>query len=94
MSNSSSNSSSNASRAIKIARTDPRYAMLRRSRNLRWDANEAEAVAEIELCESAEQAAEALQRIVTAGMRPTIRSGGHCYGRLRGQQSRGSDPGS
>ena len=70
---------SNPSRAIKITRTDPRYAMLRRSRNLRWDANEAEAAAEIELCESAEQAAEALQRIVNAGMRPTIRSGGHCY---------------
>jgi FAD/FMN-containing dehydrogenase len=64
---------------IKITRTDPRYAMLRRSRNLRWDGNDAETVAEIELCETAEQAAEALQRIVDAGMRPTIRSGGHCY---------------
>jgi hypothetical protein len=79
MSNSSSNSPSNSSTAIKITRTDPRYAMLRRSRNLRWDANEAETAAEIELCETAEQASEALQRIVNAGMRPTIRSGGHCY---------------
>src|ERR1700684_3418172 len=78
MSNSSSNSSS-SSRAIKITRTDSRYATLRRSRNLRRDANEAETAAEIELCETAEQAAEALQRIVNAGMRPTIRSGGHCY---------------
>jgi hypothetical protein len=69
----------NSSMAIKITRNDPRYAMLHRSRNLRWDANEAEAAAEIELCETAEQAAEALQRIVNAGMRPTIRSGGHCY---------------
>src|SRR5580704_14526678 len=34
---------------------------------------------EIELCETAEQAAEALQRVVNAGMRPTVRSGGHCY---------------
>jgi hypothetical protein len=65
--------------AIKITRTDPRYPMLCRSRNLRWDGNQAEAVAEIELCETAEQAAEALQRILNAGMRPTIRSGGHCY---------------
>ena len=65
--------------AIKITRTDPRYAMLRRSRNLRWDGNVADAAAQIELCETAEQAAEALQRIVNAGMRPTIRSGGHCY---------------
>ena len=42
-------------------------------------ATQAEAVAEIELCETAEQAAEALQRVVNAGMRPTVRSGGHCY---------------
>ena len=59
--------------------SDPRYAMLQRSRNLRWDGNPAEAAAEIELCETAEQAAEALQRVVNAGMRPTVRSGGHCY---------------
>jgi FAD/FMN-containing dehydrogenase len=65
--------------AIKITRTDPRYAMLHRSSNLRWDANEGEGVAEIELCATAEQTAEALQRVVKAGMRPTIRSGGHCY---------------
>src|SRR6202522_2242285 len=65
--------------AIKITRTDPRYAMLRRSRNLRCDGHDAETVAEIELCETAEQAAEALQRVVNAGMRPTVRSGGHCY---------------
>ncbi len=65
--------------AIKITRTDPRYAMLHRSRNLRWDANAAEGVAEIEVCATAEQAAEALQRVVSAGMRPTVRSGGHCY---------------
>ena len=64
--------------AIKITPTDARYAMLRRSRNLRWD-NKAEAAAEIEMCETAEQAADALQRIVSAGLRPTIRSGGHCY---------------
>src|SRR6202167_4655829 len=64
---------------IKITRGDPRYAMLQRSRNLRWDGNPAEAPAEIVLCETAEQAAEALQRAVNAGMRPTVRSGGHCY---------------
>ena len=65
--------------ATKITRTDPRYALLQRSRNLRWDGNEAEWPAEIELCTTAEHAAEALQRVVSAGMRPTIRSGGHCY---------------
>src|SRR6202522_4817440 len=64
---------------IKITRGDPRYAMLQRSRNFRWEGNAADAVAEIELCETAEQAAEALQRAINAGMRPTVRSGGHCY---------------
>jgi FAD/FMN-containing dehydrogenase len=65
--------------AIRVTRSDPRYALLQRSRNLRWDGNAAEAVAEIELCETSEQVAEALQRAVNAGMRPTVRSGGHCY---------------
>ena len=64
---------------IKVTRSDPRYALLQRSRNLRWDGNPAEAAAEIELCETAEQTAEALQRVVNAGARPTVRSGGHCY---------------
>jgi FAD/FMN-containing dehydrogenase len=65
--------------AVKVTSTDPRYETLKRSRNLRWPASAAEAAEEIELCETAEQVAEALQRIVHAGMRPTIRSGGHCY---------------
>jgi len=64
--------------AITITRTDARYAMLRRSRNLRWD-NKAEAAAEIEMCETAEQAAESVAAHCQRGLRPTIRSGGHCY---------------
>jgi len=63
----------------ELPASDPRYALLQRSRNLRWDGNAAEAAAEIELCETAEQTAEALQRVVNAGARPTVRSGGHCY---------------
>jgi len=43
--------------ATRITRSDPRYALLHRSRNLRWDGDAAEAVAEISLCETAEQAA-------------------------------------
>jgi len=31
------------------------------------------------LCSSAEETKEALERIVASGLRPTIRSGGHCY---------------
>jgi len=65
--------------AITVDRNDPRFNMLKQSRNLRWPAHEADAVEEIELCETSEQAAEALQRIIHAGVRPTIRSGGHCY---------------
>ena len=56
--------------AIRISRSDPRYAMLQRSRNLRWNGNEAEGAAEIELCETAEQAAEALQRWSTPASAP------------------------
>jgi FAD/FMN-containing dehydrogenase len=65
--------------AITVDRSDPRYNMLKQSRNLRWPTHEADAVEEIELCETPEQAADALQRLVHAGVRPTIRSGGHCY---------------
>jgi FAD/FMN-containing dehydrogenase len=65
--------------AITVDRSDPRYNMLKQSRNLRWPARESDTVEEIEVCETSEQAADALQRIVHAGVRPTIRSGGHCY---------------
>ena len=65
--------------AITVTRQDPRYATLKKSRNLRWPASEAEAASRIEVCESAEDAAQVLQRIVSAGLRPTVRSGGHCY---------------
>src|ERR1700704_899620 len=65
--------------AITVLRQDPRYDTLKKGHNLRWPASEADAVGRIEVCESAEDAAEALQRIVNAGLRPTVRSGGHCY---------------
>ncbi|WP_031498666.1 FAD-dependent oxidoreductase [Bryobacter aggregatus] len=61
--------------AVDIRKPDPRYSILGRSRNLRWE----NTATEITLCESNEDAAAALQRIVSAGKRPTIRSGGHCY---------------
>jgi FAD binding domain/Berberine and berberine like len=65
--------------SIRVTRSDPRYALLHRSRNLRWDSNPAQDVAEVELCASREQVADALARAVKAGKRPTVRSGGHCY---------------
>jgi hypothetical protein len=65
--------------AITVLRQDPRYNTLKKGHNLRWPATESEAVGRIELVENAKDAAEALQKIVSAGMRPTVRSGGHCY---------------
>ncbi len=65
--------------AISVTRNDPRYDTLKESRNRRWPASPHDEVSRIELCDSAEAAADALQKIIRAGMRPTIRSGGHCY---------------
>jgi FAD/FMN-containing dehydrogenase len=65
--------------AIVVSRQDPRYEALSRGHNLRWPAVDADAAARIVLCQSPNDAAEALQQIVSAGMRPTVRSGAHCY---------------
>jgi hypothetical protein len=65
--------------AITVTNEDPRYQTLKRSRNLRFPADDADFASRIELCETASDAAEALQRVVNAGLRPTVRSGGHCY---------------
>ncbi len=65
--------------AITVTSQDPRYPTLRRSRNLRLPASETDYASRIELCENTSDAAETLQKIVDAGLRPTVRSGGHCY---------------
>ncbi len=65
--------------AASIGKQDPRYDTLKKSRNLRWPASPNDVAHSIELCESPEDVATALQRVVDAGRRPTIRSGGHCY---------------
>jgi FAD/FMN-containing dehydrogenase len=65
--------------AITVLRQDPRYNTLKKGHNIRWPASEVDAVGRIEICETPEDAADALQRIVSAGLRPTLRSGGHCY---------------
>ena len=67
------------SAAVSVDRKDPRFDTLKKGHNLRFPATEAEAVSRILLCASAEEAAVALQRVVSAGLRPTVRSGGHCY---------------
>ena len=65
--------------ATTVTRQDPRYQVLKRSRNQRWPVDEADAVNQIDVCVTMEDTAATLQRIVSAGMRPTVRSGGHCY---------------
>lgn len=64
---------------IIVSKQDARFQVLSRSRNLRWPAAADEAVDHVDLCDSPDRAAEALQKIVSAGLRPTVRSGGHCY---------------
>src|SRR5277367_2127052 len=65
--------------AISITRDDARFTNLKRARNARWPSNPADAVGNVTLCLSSEDTTEALQRVINAGQRPTIRSGGHCY---------------
>jgi FAD/FMN-containing dehydrogenase len=65
--------------AIVVSRQDPRYESLSGGHNLRWPAIDDDAASRILICESAADAAAALQQIVSAGLRPTVRSGGHCY---------------
>lgn len=62
-----------------ITRDDTRYPILRRGKNARFPSTTSDEVARVEVCETAEDVANALQRAVHAGLRPTVRSGGHCY---------------
>lgn len=65
--------------SIAVTRTDPRFDALKSGHNLRFPASAAEAADRILLCTSAEETEDALRRVVAAGLRPTVRSGGHCY---------------
>ena len=65
--------------AIAVTEQDHRFPLLRSSRNLRWPASDVDAAGCIQLPETIDQIAETLQRTISAGKRPTIRSGGHCY---------------
>jgi FAD/FMN-containing dehydrogenase len=65
--------------AFLVTRSDPRYLAVRAGHNLRWPAHEADGADRIFLCQTGEDAAVTLQKIVAAGQRPTVRSGGHCY---------------
>ncbi len=62
-----------------VNRQDSRFALAHRGRNHRFPATEADVAGRVEYCESTEDAAAALQKILDAGLRPTVRSSGHCY---------------
>jgi FAD/FMN-containing dehydrogenase len=64
---------------ITVDRQDSRYEALLRGHNIRFPATAALAPARIELCTNPSEAADALQRAISDGLRPTVRSGGHCY---------------
>lgn len=65
--------------SITVTRQDSRYDTLKKGHNLRWPASDADSVHRIELCDNVTDTAATLQKIVDAGLRPTVRSGGHCY---------------
>jgi FAD/FMN-containing dehydrogenase len=54
---------------------DPRYAAMVRGFNLRWAASPRY----VALCHDAAEVARAVQKALDAGLRLTVRSGGHCY---------------
>jgi FAD/FMN-containing dehydrogenase len=64
---------------VSISRQDPRYQSLLRGHNLRFPENAAVAPARILICATPSEVRQALQIAVRDGVRPTVRSGGHCY---------------
>ncbi len=64
---------------VVVNRSDPRFDTLKRGHNARFPATDAEAPDRILLCSSPDEIAKALRKVIAAGLRPTVRSGGHCY---------------
>ena len=64
---------------VSVNRQDPRYEALLRGHNLRFPESASVAPARIVICSTPAEARIALQKAVHDGVRPTIRSGGHCY---------------
>lgn len=64
---------------VSVNRQDPRYQSLLRGHNLRFPENASVAPARILICETPAEVRQALQSAVHDGVRPTVRSGGHCY---------------
>jgi len=64
-----------------VTRSDGRFNLLIKSRNARWPSAvmDAGAASRVMLCDYTEDVVEALNQVLAAGQRPTVRSGGHCY---------------
>jgi len=65
--------------AVLINRQDPRFEALKKGHNMRFPGDSSQAANRLLLCASPAEAEEALKAVVGAGLRPTVRSGGHCY---------------
>lgn len=63
---------------ISIGKEDSRYETLKKGFNQRWPSPGQDA-GSIYVCRTVEDAERALQNAVNQGLRPTVRSGGHCY---------------
>jgi FAD/FMN-containing dehydrogenase len=65
--------------AVVIDRQDPRFEALKKGHNMRFPGDSSQAANRLVLCASPAEAEEAIKSVVGAGLRPTVRSGGHCY---------------
>ncbi len=64
---------------VLINRQDPRFEALKKGHNMRFPGDNSQAANRLLLCSSPGEAEEALKAVVATGLRPTVRSGGHCY---------------
>lgn len=64
---------------VTVNRDDPRFDTVSRGHNGRWPATPADAPSRVIYCDTASDVQQALQQLVSAGLRPTVRCGGHCY---------------
>ncbi len=64
---------------VSVNRQDPRYQSLLRGHNLRFPESASVAPTRLMICATPAEVKQALQSAVRDGVRPTVRSGGHCY---------------